>query len=68
MVQESQEKARYLGAASAYGFKGASLKKKDALSLDTCFRITLQVKSTNDVELTERLQEKEQALVVQYFC
>ena len=43
------------------------MKKKDALSLDTCFRITLQGKSTNDVELTERLQEKEQALVVQYF-
>ena len=42
VVQESQDKARYLGGASAYIFKGATLKKKGTRSLLTCFRITLQ--------------------------
>ena len=61
----SQDKALYLGAASSY-LKGPHWKK-GTRSLLTCFRITL-LKSTNDVELTEKLQEKEQAMVVQYFC
>ena len=61
----SQDKALYLGAASSY-LKGPHWKKGTS-SLLTCFRITL-LKSTNDVKLTEKLQEKEQAMVVQYFC
>ena len=65
VVQESQDKARYLGAASAY-LKGPHWKK-GTRSLLTCFRIML-LDGTNDVELTEKLQEKEQAMVVQYFC